>query len=100
MAVETLIILAMLIPLCGAVLIALAGRIGDNVREAATLVTAGLLAVTVWQIIPVVYEGGRPGLTLTQLAPGIEIAALKRRDAVMDARLKQTEYRFGLCDHP
>lgn len=74
MTVETLILLAILIPLAGAVVIALAGRIGPNLRETATLVTAGLLAVTVWQIIPVVYEGGRPGLILTELVPGIDIA--------------------------
>lgn len=74
MTTETLIILSLLIPLTGAVVIALAGRIGPNVRETATLVTAGLLAATVWQIIPVVYEGGSPGLTLAELVPGITIA--------------------------
>lgn len=74
MTTETLIIISLLIPIAGAVVIALAGRIGPNVRETATLVTAGLLAATVWQIIPVVYEGGRPGLTLAELVPGINIA--------------------------
>jgi len=74
MATETLILLSLLIPLVGAVLIALAGRIGPNVRETVTLLTAGLLATTVWQIIPVVYAGGRPGLRVSELLPGIDIA--------------------------
>lgn len=74
MATETLIPLSLLIPLIGAVVIALAGRIGPNVRETATLITAGLLAAVVWQIIPVVYDDGRPGLTVAELVPGIDIA--------------------------
>jgi multicomponent Na+:H+ antiporter subunit D len=74
MNAESQILLAMLIPLAGAVGIAFAGRVGPNVREAVTLVTAGLLAYTVWQIVPVVFAGGRPGVTLTELVPGIDIA--------------------------
>ena len=74
MAAETLVIVAILIPLVGAAAIALAGRISPNVRETATLVTAGLLAFTVWQIIPIIYAGGRISLTLAELVPGVEIA--------------------------
>ena len=66
--------LAMIIPLTGAVAIALAGRISPNVREAVTLITAGALAWVVWSVAPVVYNGGRPGFTLTELVPGIDIA--------------------------
>jgi multicomponent Na+:H+ antiporter subunit D len=69
-----LIQLALIIPLTGAVGIALAGRIGPNVREAVTLLTAGLLAWTVWSLVPEVYSGGRPELTLSELVPGIAIA--------------------------
>jgi multicomponent Na+:H+ antiporter subunit D len=74
MSAETHIVLSLLIPLVGAAGIALAGRVGPNVREAVTLVTAGLLAYTVWQIVPVVFAGGRPALTLAELVPGIDIA--------------------------
>ena len=74
MNTEMLIGLAMLIPLAGAVLIALTGRVSPNLRETATLTTAGLLAATVWSIMPVVYAGGRPGFTLAELVPGVDIA--------------------------
>ncbi len=74
MSTETLIVLTVLVPLAGALAIALAGRIGPNVRETATLTTAGLLAAIVWQIIPAVYAGGRPGLVIAELVPGIEFA--------------------------
>ena len=74
MSAETHIIQSLLIPLFGAAGIALAGRVGPNVREAVTLITAGLLAYTVWQIVPVVFAGGRPALTLAELVPGIDIA--------------------------
>jgi multicomponent Na+:H+ antiporter subunit D len=56
------------------VAIAVAGRIGPNVRESVTLLTAGLLALTVWQIVPGVFAGERPATTLTELVPGIRIA--------------------------
>ncbi len=69
-----LITLALVIPLFGAVGIAAASRFGPNVRETVTLVTAGLLAWTVWSIVPEVVQGGRPSLLVSQIAPGIEIA--------------------------
>ncbi len=74
MSVEMTIALAMLLPLVGAFGIALAGRISDNLREAVTLITASALAVTVWSLLPVVMEGGRPALTVAELLPGVEIA--------------------------
>ena len=74
MSVETQILLSLLIPAVGALGIALAGRVGPNVRETVTLVTAGALAWNVWQIVPVVFNGGRPGVTVTELVPGIDIA--------------------------
>lgn len=74
MSVETQILLALLIPLAGALGIAGAGRIGPNARETVTLATAGLLAYTVWTIVPVVFNGGRPAITLAELVPGIDIA--------------------------
>ena len=74
MIAEQYILLALLIPLCGAVAIGVAGRFGPNVRECATLLTAGSLAWCVWQIAPAVYAGARPALELTELVPGISIA--------------------------
>ncbi len=70
----TLISTALLLPLAGALGIALAGRISDNLRETVTLVTAGALAVTVWMLFPEVLAGGRPGVTFGTVVPGIDIA--------------------------
>jgi len=68
------ITLALLLPLAGAVAIALAGRVGPNVREAVTLTTAGALALTVWTLLPEIMAGQRPGLTIVEVLPGIDIA--------------------------
>ena len=68
------IILALLLPLGGAVAIALAGRISANLRESVTLATAGGLAITVWSLLPAVMAGERPGVSITELLPGVEIA--------------------------
>ena len=74
MNAETAILLALCVPLAGAALIALAGRIGPNLREAVTLVTALGLIYCVWSLLPGVYAGGRPLLQLTEILPGIHIA--------------------------
>ncbi|MFN3232362.1 MAG: monovalent cation/H+ antiporter subunit D family protein [Alphaproteobacteria bacterium] len=71
---ETLIIAALIVPAVGAVLIALAGRVHPNLREAVTLVTAGTLAVIVWSLTPTVFAGGRPEITLAEVVPGLSIA--------------------------
>jgi len=54
--------------------IALAGRINDNLRETVTMVTAVALALTVWSLIPEVMAGGRPELRLFEIVPDIELA--------------------------
>ena len=69
-----LIMLALALPLLGAVGIAAASRIGPNARETATLLTAGALAWTVWSLIPELMQGGRPSLFLTEVVPGIAIS--------------------------
>ncbi|MEM7610398.1 MAG: monovalent cation/H+ antiporter subunit D family protein [Pseudomonadota bacterium] len=74
MSPETSIIAALIVPLVGAIGIALAGRISPNVREAVTLTTAGALAWIVWGLLPIVFAGGRPGVTLAEVLPGINIA--------------------------
>ena len=68
------ILASLLIPLAGAVLILLASRGGDNLRETATMVTAIALAWTVWSLIPEVMDGGRPHLLMFQVVPGLEVA--------------------------
>ena len=74
MSAQATILLALALPLAGALGIALAGRVSANLRETVTLVTAGGLAITVWSLLPAVMAGERPGVTVTELLPGIEIA--------------------------
>jgi multicomponent Na+:H+ antiporter subunit D len=71
---SSLILLALVVPLLGAVGIAAASRFGANARESATLLTAGALAWTVWSLVPELMQGGRPSLFLTEVLPGIELA--------------------------
>ncbi len=73
MSAVTAIAAALLIPLIGAVLIALAGR-WPNLRESVTLVTAVALAATVWSIVPEIMAGGRPSLMVAELFDGLYIA--------------------------
>lgn len=73
MSAEQLILASLLVPLCGALLIAIAGRFNDNLRETVTLVTAGLLAAVVWQLVPLIYAGGRPAFDVAQIVPGVSI---------------------------
>ena len=69
-----LITQALILPLIGALGIAIAGRIHDNLRETVTLVTAAALAWTVWSLAPALMAGERPALSLFEILPGIEIA--------------------------
>ena len=69
-----LILLALVLPLLGAIGIAAASRISANARETVTMLTAGALAWAVWSLVPELLRGGRPSLLLTEVVPGIEIA--------------------------
>jgi len=71
---SNLILASLLLPLIGAVGIAAASRIGDNAREATTLLTAAALAWAVWSLVPELMQGGRPSLLVTEVLPGIELA--------------------------
>ncbi len=66
------ILLSLAIPLAGAVLIALAHR-RPNLREAVTLVTSGLMFLTVASLVPEVMAGGRPEATLIEMLPGLPL---------------------------
>ena len=74
MSSTDLIALSLLLPLAGALGIVLAGRVNDNLREGVTLTTAGLLAASVWSLLPDVLDGGRPELVVGEVVPGIELA--------------------------
>jgi multicomponent Na+:H+ antiporter subunit D len=73
LAPEQALLLALVVPLGGAGLIALAGR-APNLREAITGVTALALFACVLSLLPVVSGGGRPALTLLTVLPGLQIA--------------------------
>jgi multicomponent Na+:H+ antiporter subunit D len=74
MTPETAILAAILLPLIGALVIALAGRVGPNIREAATAVTSISLIFVVWGLLPVIMDGGRPSIEVSQVMPGLSIA--------------------------
>ena len=67
------LMLILLIPTIGAIAIALAGRVNQNLREAFTFVTAGLLAITVWPMAIDVAHGGRSSITLATLTDSLNI---------------------------
>ncbi len=66
------IVLAIAVPLAGAVLIGFA-HARANLRETVTLATAGLLFLIVLYLVPGVAEGGRPEATLIELLPGLPV---------------------------
>ena len=71
---ETAILVAIGLPVTGAFAIALAGRIGPNLRETVTLLTAVALIWVVWGLLPTLMEGGRPAVEVSQVMPGLAIA--------------------------
>ena len=73
MSPQTTILLSLALPLAGALGIALAGRVSANLREGVTLTTAGALAWTVWSLLPELLDGARPGVTVAEVLPGIDI---------------------------
>ncbi len=70
---EMILAAAVLLPLAGALLIAVTGR-NSNLREAVTLTTAAGLIVVVIVIVAEVIGGGRPELTVIGVLPGATIA--------------------------
>ncbi len=67
------ILIAVLLPLVGAVLIALTGAM-PNLRETVTLVTATLLLADVLTLVPAVLDGARPSVVLVQSLPAVPLA--------------------------
>jgi multicomponent Na+:H+ antiporter subunit D len=70
---EQAILASMAVPLAGALLISLAGRM-PNLRETITLVTAAVLLAVVLTLLPQVMAGARPSVLLFSLLPGLDIA--------------------------
>ena len=66
------VLLAIALPLAGAVLIAFCDR-RPNLRETVTVVTAALLFATVISLVPTVTAGGRPKMVLLELFPGLPL---------------------------
>ena len=73
MTPEDQILWAVALPLVGAIGIALAGK-QPNLREAVTLVTAGLLFVNVWTLAPSVLAGARPAIDAFEVIPGAPLS--------------------------
>ncbi len=71
---EIVILAALAVPLVGALLIGLAGRVNDNLRESMTLLTTLVLIGCVWSLLPAIFAGDRPGLRLGEVLPGIDLA--------------------------
>jgi multicomponent Na+:H+ antiporter subunit D len=74
MTPETAILVAIGIPLVGALAITLAGRIGPNIREAVTAITSVSLIWVVWGLLPLLMDGGRPSIEVSEVMPGLTIA--------------------------
>ena len=66
------VLLAIFVPLAGAILIALSGN-RPNLREGVTLVTATVLFLAVASLVPTVMAGGRPEATLIEMLPGLPL---------------------------
>lgn len=74
MSANTALMLALLIPLIGAVAIGLAGRISQNLRETVTLVTAIALFAVVIRVLIGFNAGEEIGVELVSLFPGLSVA--------------------------
>jgi len=70
---ELIIVLLLVVPLVGALLIALVGR-WPNLREAVTLTTAVTLFAVATQLIDPVINGAGASLTVAEPLPGLKIA--------------------------
>ena len=73
MTPEQVIPLALLVPLLGAVGIALTGK-SPNLRETVTLTTAAITFALVASIFDDVMAGARPEWTMLEMIPGLSIS--------------------------
>jgi multicomponent Na+:H+ antiporter subunit D len=73
LAPDRLVLLAVVVPFLGALAIPLF-RNRPNLRETVTLVTATLLCVAVFALLPSVLDGGRPEAHVFDIIPGLALA--------------------------
>ena len=73
MSASNLMLLSWVLPIIGAIGIGLCGR-HPNFRETVTLVTAGILLVMVYSLLPSIIAGERPEYTLFEIFPDLTIA--------------------------
>ena len=73
MSPSTATLVAVVLPLSGALMIALLGR-RPNLREAVTLGTGGVLFLVVASLVPEVLAGRRPGIQILEVMPGLALA--------------------------
>jgi multicomponent Na+:H+ antiporter subunit D len=69
----TAMLLALLVPIAGALLIWITGS-RPNLREAVTLITALALFALVLSVLPDVIAGGRPQVSVVEMFPGLSLA--------------------------
>ncbi len=67
------ILAALLVPLIGAIGVALVGSKRPNLRETVTFITAAVLLVVVWTLLPGLLAGERPEITVTEILPGLSL---------------------------
>jgi len=72
MTPETVIAIALALPVGCAVLVTASHRV-PNLREAITLTTAAALFVSVMWLLPIVLGGARPSLRLVEIFPGLAL---------------------------
>jgi multicomponent Na+:H+ antiporter subunit D len=73
LAPDRLVLWAVLVPFLGALALPLF-RSRPNLRETVTLVTAALLCLTVFALLPTVRDGGRPEAHVIDVVPGLALA--------------------------
>ena len=73
MSAETTMVLALAVPLVGALLIVLT-RFSPNLRESMTLAASVILFVLVASLFDDVFTGARPQVTLIEMLPGLSMA--------------------------
>ncbi|HRW08289.1 MAG TPA: monovalent cation/H+ antiporter subunit D family protein [Caldilineaceae bacterium] len=70
---ETLVQLALVIPLIAAILIPLFHNV-PNLREGVTLLAAAALAIVVWSLYAPIISGARPELVGPEIVPGLSLS--------------------------
>ena len=73
MTAAQLMIVAVLAPVLGALGVAFARRF-PNLREALSFVAAGITLLCVLMLVPMVLDGGRPGVVMLDVLPGAALA--------------------------